>query len=101
MSATYEINDGPTANEIWDHAKHSHNKNIVMPLKFRTTSGTAVDRNEPYYLEPKIIKVGSLDEDHGQMLELSGYTTYGEKGGRSRFTGFYNARSRSGTFFFG
>jgi hypothetical protein len=99
--ATFTIVDGPAAYEIWAQAEHSQNKNVKMPLKFTTThAASAANQNDPHYLEPTITSVGHLD-DSGQMLQVSGYTTYGDKGGRSRFTGFYDARTRKGSFIFG
>jgi hypothetical protein len=98
--ATFTIVDGPAAHEIWDHAKQSQNKNVSMPLRFTTTHASAINQNEPHYLDPTITSVGHLD-DSGQTLQVSGYTTYGDKGGRSRFTGFYDARTRKGSFIFG
>lgn len=99
-SAHYGITDGPTAQQIWDHAKYSQDKTVTMPLRFQTDHVRPGNEREPHYLEPTITLVGHLD-DTGQMLQVVGYTTYGSAGGRTRFTGFYDGRSRKGTFIFG
>jgi hypothetical protein len=98
--ATYGIIGGPTAEAIWDHAKHSQNKMVSQPLRFRTDHTTPGAEHEPYWLEPTITGVTHLD-DTGHMLHVTGFVPFGDAGGRSRFTGFYDDRVEKGSFIFG
>lgn len=90
---TYKIIDGPRAELIWDHTKHSMNKDVKIPVIFMTDHKLATVgpvENGPWVtLSPTIIGV-SHEDGSGVSLIIKGYI-----GGKS-FTGHYNARSRRG-----
>lgn len=91
----YKIIDGPRAELIWDHAKHSMDQEVSIPVRFVTDRVHAIvdysGTMPRIVLSPTVIKVGHEDGS-GQSLILKGHI------GGKPFTGWYNARTRRGTF---
>jgi|GEM_PF-3108002 len=90
--ARYELNDGPAAHVIWDHAKYAHEAKVCIPVRFRVkavSGGRIRGKGFTPVLEPQIL--GVMQEDgSGQSLMIEGYLN------GDHFKGHYHARSRSG-----
>jgi len=89
----YKIIDGPRAELIWDHAKHSMNKDVKIPVRFKTDHKIANSgpiENGPWViLSPTIVSV-SHEDGSGMSLIIKGYI------GGKVFSGYYNSRQRRG-----
>lgn len=90
---SYKIIDGPPAALIWDHAKHSMNMDVNIPVRFTTDRKISIMgpiESGPWLtISPRIISVTHHD-DSGTHLFIKG-----SLGGKP-FSGHYNARNRRG-----
>ena len=91
--STYKIIDGPRAELIWDHAKHSMNSDIKIPIVFTTDRKLSdlgpIEKSPWIRVTPTILSV-THEDGSGQSLIIKGYI------GGHTFTGYYNARTRRG-----
>ena len=93
MPIRYNITDGPAAHDIWDHAKHSQNEAVSIPLRFTTDHRLAgpIETSAWLCLTPRISGV-QHEDGSGQSLIITGMVD------GKYFRGIYNARRRNGYF---